>query len=452
MRREVNIFMKRRTAVVIISFLLVTTLAAGGVALNYYKKAENLENALSISHHHDFNELVTGMSELDTALQKSLYATSPTVMSAVCTDVFGKAMTAQMSLGSLPFSTQELEKTAGFISRVGDYAYTLSKNGRAYSEEEAKNLKQLSETATALSQNLQSLQQEITDGGLDMDQLFQAERKLDEIEESTISDSLSGNMRLIEEEFPEIPSLIYDGPFSEHITDAEPKFLDGRSEVSELDAKRAAAKFLGTDEAKLQSLGKSAGKLPCYYFSTDYITIEVTVQGGVVVNFLSSHEPDSESIKAEDAMEIAKKFLKERGYESMRESYHMTQGGICTINFAYEQEGVVCYPDLIKVSVSLSNGMVVGFEAAGYISSHTERQIPAAAVSREKAQEQVGELTVDSYRLCIIPTPGKHEKLSHEYVCSNAEGSEFIIYVDAESGQQEKILILLEDENGSLTI
>ena len=56
------------------------------------------------------------------------------MISAVCTDVFGKAMTAQMSLGALPFSTQELEKTAGFISRVGDYAYSLSRAGREYTD------------------------------------------------------------------------------------------------------------------------------------------------------------------------------------------------------------------------------------------------------------------------------------------------------------------------------
>ena len=52
-----------------------------------------------------------------------------------------------------------------------------------------------------------------------MDELDDAERRLDEAEESAVPETLSGGMRLIEEEFPEIPSLIYDGPFSEHIKD-----------------------------------------------------------------------------------------------------------------------------------------------------------------------------------------------------------------------------------------
>ena len=59
---------------------------------------------------------------------------------------------------------------------------------------------------------------------------------------------------------------------------------------------------------------------------------------------------------------------------------------------------------------------------------------------------------VDSCRLALIPTAGKYERLCYEFVCADTNGGEYIIYVNAENGQQEKILILLEDENGSLTI
>ena len=57
-------------------------------------------------------------------------------------------------------------------------------------------------------------------------------------------------------------------------------------------------------------------------------------------------------------------------------------------------------------------------------------------VSREEAQNQVGELAVESHRLAIIPTAGKHEILCHEFVCSAENGSEYIIYVNTETGGQ----------------
>ncbi|MGE4352993.1 MAG: germination protein YpeB [Oscillospiraceae bacterium] len=445
--------MKKKTAVLIISFLTVGAIALGGVAWVNFNRVQNLENALSINRHHAFAELVTGMKDLDTSLQKSLYATSPSVMSAVCTDVFGKALTAQLSLSTLPFSAHDLEKTAAFISRVGDYAYTLSQSDEAYTEDELANLRQLSTTASALAQNFQNVQQQLTEGGLSMDEMFLAGQEMDSAEENIVSANLTGGVRTIEEEFPEIPTLIYDGPFSEHITETSPKLLEGRANISEAEARDKAAKFLGVEAGKLQSMGKSQGDIPCYYFSTDYMTIQVTEQGGEVIYFLSSHAADKAALSAEDAMAIAKKFLTERGYDNMKDSYHMTQDNICTVNFAYEDDGVLCYPDLIKVSVALDSGNVVGFEAAGYVASHTDRQIPEAAVSRDEAQKKVAaDLTVQSHRLCIIPTAGQYEKFCHEFVCTSESGGDFIIYVNAETGEQEKILILLIDENGSLTI
>ncbi|MGI6028954.1 MAG: germination protein YpeB [Candidatus Heteroscillospira sp.] len=445
--------MKNKGSAFLISVLCVALAVTGAMAWKNHRRAAALENALSISHHHAFAELVTGMTELDTALQKSLYAKSPTLINAVCTEVFGKAMTAQMSLGSLPFSTQELEKTAGFISRVGDYAYSLSRNGRSYTDQEAENLRSLAETASALAGNFRKLQTELAEGGLSMDELLTAERRMDEAEESAVpDDTLGGGMRLIEEEFPEMPSLLYDGPFSQHIKDAEPKLLAGEKGISERSAQEAAAKFLSLELDELQSMGSSRGKIPCYYFSSGDITIEVTQRGGRIMNFISAYQPGDARMSAEDAVGIAKKFLSDRGYENMEASYHMTEEGVCTINFAYKQGEVLCYPDLVKVSVALDRGMVVGFESAGYISSHTQRELPKVQVSREEAQKQVGELSVESFRQALIPTAGGYEKLCHEFVCADGDGGQFIIYVNAETGEQEKIMILLEDENGSLTM
>ena len=445
--------MKKKTAVIIISLLTVTALALGGLSWSNYTRAQGLENALAINHNHAFAELVTGIKDLDTSLQKSLYATSPSIMSAVCTDVFGKAMTAQMSLSTLPFSTQELEKTAAFLSQVGDYAYTLSRSDKIYTEEELSNLRNLSKTASALAQNFLNMQQELNANGISMDEVILAGRQLDNVEEQTVSNTVGGSMRTVEAEFPEIPSLIYDGPFSEHIKETAPKLIEGKAYVSEAEARDKAASFLGVEPGKLQSMGKSQGDIPCYYFATEYMTIQVTEQGAEVLNFLGSHEVEKAAISAEDAIAIAKKFLSERGYDNMKNCYHMTQDNICTINFAYEDNGVLCYPDLIKVSVALDGGMIVGFEAAGYVSSHNDRQIPEVKVGQAEAQKQVaGDLTVQSHRLCIIPTSGKYEKFCHEFVCVSESGGDFIIYVNAETGVQEKILILLIDENGSLTI
>ena len=451
---------KRKKAVVLtVSYLSATVIALGILAGTNYQRAETYKRYVAANYQHAFGELVTAVSEMDTALQKSLYATSPSMVSAVCTEVFGKAMTAQMSLGVLPFSTQELEQTAGFISRVGDYAFALSKSagsGAGYTDEEKKNLKSLSETANLLASNMKSLQTDLMDGVLTRDELEDSQDRLDAAEQS-MPNTLGGSMRLIEQEFPEIPSLVYDGPFSEHITKQEPVTLKGAREVSEDEARDAAAQFSGVSRSKLYLAGECGGNLPCYFFEANVgsgtLSLKVTKQGGKVINMLSSRQPGEGELSDDEVLKSAYKFLDGRGYTDMVETYRIRQNNVVTINFAYRQDKVVCYSDLVKVAVAEDTGAVCGFEAQGYLMTHCRRDLPLPAVSEEQAREKVPDgLEVLSSQLALVPSDGKYEKLCYEFKCSDENERHCLIYVGADSGEQEKILILIEDETGALTI
>lgn len=451
--------MKKRTAVLTISYLCAAVIALGAWGYTQHCRAEKSAIAVRANYQHAFGELVTSLTELDSCLQKSLYATSPGTAGALCTQAFGKAMTAQMSLGVLPFSTQELEQTAGFISRVGDYAYMLSRSaakGGAYTDEQRENLAALSDTASILAQNMQQLQADISDGHLTMDELTSSEKRLDEAEES-LPTTIGGSMRLIEQEFPEVPSLIYDGPFSEHLNKAEPLFLKDLQEFSEDEALMEARELIGGKKTTVKSLGRTEGKLPTWNFSAKCgdgeMSLALSVQGGKPVSMICSRSMGEATISADEALEIAQKYLKKHGFSDMKSSYHMIQSGVCTVNFAYAQSGVVCYADLVKVGVALDDGSVVSLETRGYLMNHRERELPEVTVAEQEAATHVGEgLEILATQLCLAPREGGEEVLCHEFTCQTERGQHYIVYVDAVSGEQEKILILLEDENGSLTL
>jgi hypothetical protein len=59
-------------------------------------------------------------------------------------------------------------------------------------------------------------------------------------------------------------------------------------------------------------------------------------------------------------------------------------------------------------------------------------------------------LEVLSHRLALIPTGGEYEVLCHEFQCRTDDGSHVIVYVNAATGNEEKILLLVEDETGTL--
>lgn len=449
---------KKRT-LLIISYLTAAAVAFGILAGVNYERARRYELAMTNSYQNAFNQLVTAVGEVDAALQKSVCATSDGMLGSLCTEVFGKAMTAQMALGALPWSCQELEQTSAFISRVGDYAYALSRAaaaGRPAPPEQRENLKRLSEAAGVLSLNLLGVQEDLQSGRLTLTKLTRAETTLSDGTETP--GAAGDSVRLIEQEFPETPALIYDGPFSEHLTDASPKALEGLEEVREEAARDIAAAFLGVSRGRMRYQGEAEGEIPCYCFACDgengaAIWISVTRRGGKILNMLSSRPVGSAAVTAQAAVETARSFLRDRGLTEMAETYHMTQGGVLTVNFAYRQNGVICYSDLIKVAVALDTGEVCGYEAAGYLTAHCLREIPEAAVDGVTAAQRVPpELEILAWQFALVPSDGKYETLCHEFKCAAEDGRHFIIYVNAATGEQEKILILLEDETGTLTL
>ena len=140
----------------------------------------------------------------------------------------------------------------------------------------------------------------------------------------------------------------------------------------------------------------------------------------------------------------------------MKETYYLKQNGIVTINYAYEQktlsgERIVMYPDLIKLKVALDTGEVLGIETQGYLNSHTERKIPENLISKEKAKEVLNkELQIESENLAIIPTEWKTEVLCWEFK-GKVEDNEFLLYINAETGKEEDILVIVNTPDGTLT-
>ena len=149
----------------------------------------------------------------------------------------------------------------------------------------------------------------------------------------------------------------------------------------------------------------------------------------------------------------AQAYLESLGYQNMKSSYYEITGNILTANFAAVQDGVILYPDLIKVGVALDNGEVLSLDARGYLMNHTNRSNITPALSRAEAQKSVSsQLSVSKANLCVIPSDGLTENLCWEFSCKANDGTQILVYINAQTGMEEQLLILLVDENGQLTI
>ena len=437
--------------------VLFTIIVIMGIII--YKKQAEYRQASENQYNMAFYELVDYVQNVETYLAKSLISSSAEHGAETLTHVWREANLAQAYLSRLPIDSVELEKTAKFLNQVSDYSYSLSRkniNDEELTEEDLNNLEELHGYSVELENTLNQLSADINEGRIKWDELTKKGTVAFAQEVSNISKSSFSN---IEENFHEYSGLIYDGAFSEHMTSGTKKGLTGDN-IDEEKAKQIAIDFIGQDRVQeISSNGKSENTdIITYDFSVkvnneneENMNISITEKGGHVLLMNYNRNVEAETISQDRANELGINFLKSKGIENMKETYFLKQDGIITINYAYTQNDVVIYPDLIKLKIALDNGEIMGIETKGYLNSHEERNIEEVKVSKETAKENLNKnLEIKSENLAIIPTEWKTEVLCWEFK-GTVDDTDFLVYINAETGKEEDILVIVDTPNGTLT-
>lgn len=440
------------------SVLIAALIASLLWGLNVRKTASALEMSVENGYNRAFHELADYIENIDIQLTKAQLATSPSQLAAIANDIFSEAAEAKSCLGQLPTTRVSLENTSKFLSQVGDYTYVLSQSmikGEQITEDEHKTLAELNNFSTSLKNKLREIQDRIYSGEIKISDLNMVNdnKNTAHADGNGILESLEN----VEKAFDEYPSLIYDGPFSEHIVKQNPKMLENAHEISKEEALNKAKEFLGDRGRGLKFESESQNTdIPAYTFTTstqsEQITISVTKKGGYILYFLDNVLVENTVLDVASATEKAMKFLESRGIYDMVSSYYEKSDNVATINFAYSQNGVTCYSDLVKVRVALDSGEIVGFESKGYLMNHAERSFTEPSFSIEEAKKYVStHLQVTSSGMALIPKDSLEEVLCYEFK-GLFNGKNFIVYVNAQDGNEEDILLLIESEEGILTV
>ena len=434
----------------VVLILTITTIAG----LFQFKKANALSLSQKNSYNRAFYELSDSVASIDVLLEKIMLAQTPTQVSALASDIYAQAEAAKTCLSQLPIEHGTLENTSKFLSQAGDYCSYISAkvtDSGNVSQEDFNNLLALSNHANSVSTQINSLL-----ANLDNED-FREQKNKKTVSADSGSTYFADGLKKIEKEFVNYPSLIYDGPFSEHIEKLDAEAIKDKEEVSADIALEIAKLCLGENRSKNLALsGENNSSLSCYTFSLQeedrQISIDITKKGGLPVWFLDSRSVTESSLGIQEAKQAGERFLKRLGFNSMQESYYERSGNTVTLNYAFSQDGIIMYSDLLKLKIALDNGEILGFESRGYIMSHKIREIPENILPQKKAQEKLSShLTVQSARLAIIPKESKREVLCYEFSGKFNDRS-FLIYINAVTGKDEKILMLTENENGTLTI
>jgi germination protein ypeB len=422
-----------------------------------YKKQREYRQASENSYNAAFFELVDYVQNVETYLAKSLISSTPEHGAETLTNLWREANLAQAYLSRLPIESQELENTEKFLNQVSDYSYSLSRKNiynESLSDEDFNNLKELHTYSQELENTLNQLSDDLNTGRFSWGELTEKgtvafAQQVDNISKESFSN--------LEENFHEYSGLIYDGAFSEHLTNAEPKGLTG-DDIDEDQAKEIAENFIGIENIKeISNLGYfENATISNYGFSIkknndETVNISISKKGGHVISMNANRDVNTESITQEQADEKGKQYLESKGFSNMKETYYLKQDGIVTINYAYNQDNVVMYPDLIKVKVALDNGEILGLESTGYLNNHQKRDISNVKITKEEAKKNLNKkLEITSEGMAVIPTEWKTEILCYEFK-GKVDEREFLVYINAENGKEEDVLVITNTPNGTLT-
>lgn len=93
------------------------------------------------------------------------------------------------------------------------------------------------------------------------------------------------------------------------------------------------------------------------------------------------------------------------------------------------------------------------FSATGYLMNHTERELEEPVLSLEEARAVLSpHLQVEREGMACVPTSGLNEVLCYEFECSGENGDKVLVYVNASTGMEENIFILLMSDGGTLVM
>lgn len=445
---------KNKLWIISIVFLVVLTVATGYYALKLREKYEIMTNN---TYNEAFNSLVNYMNNIENYLAKSMISKSSTHGAETLTEVWRDSNLALVYLSRIPLNSEGLSQTAKFLNQVSDYSYSLSRkniNHEEITEEELNNLKKLHGYSKDLKDTLNQMSEEIFIGEISWKDI--ESRKIHKFAQTVDNVSVFSN---IDGNLNEYEGLIYDGAYSDHINKVDKKGLTG-NDITEEEAKAKVRSFFKNKSIKnLESNGfLEKADIPSYEFVIEFLNenektwISVSKKGGHIIQMEKNRNVKEENKSHEEADRIGKEFLSQNGFENMKETYYMKRDNVLTINYAYNDNGVIVYPDLIKVKVALDNGEILGLETSGYLNSHTERKYEDNIIKIEEAKKKLNpELKIESENLSIIPTKWKTEIYCYEFK-GKIENKEFLVYINAKTGKEEDILVILDTPEGILTM
>ena len=405
-------------------------------------RVRSLDAQMASQRQREMTDVMEAMANIEINLAKLLLASGAQQSTVLLAETALLAQHAQSGLSRLPLRYETAEGVLRFTGQVGDYAMTLAgqvSGGGMLSSRDEEQIIQMLSACQQLNEHL-----------LDADGALYAQpiAGMPDDEEPGWQDGALAGGAL------DYPSLIYDGPFSDGRSEGKALGLTG-ARLTRGQAREAAARYAGTTADRVKDAADSGGTFEAYGFAAQTddgaLSVQVTGQGGHLLWMMPEDAQYDALLSQEECVQRAVVWLADMGFGQMQPCFVQAYDGMVVANFAAVQDGVLLYPDQVKVQISMQSGRVVGAECSQYLTNHTKRTELTPRIDQEQAQSMLSDrLMVSRVQLCVIPEE------AGERLCWGFEGTfageEYWVFVDAQTGNMAQILRIARTPDGQTAI
>lgn len=398
-----------------------------------------------------FHELVWHLRAVEDELATLGAANSMANQITCLATVWRQIYAAQAKIGQLPLGLVSLDQTEAYLAQLGDQVFDMARSGAPLRDADRRRLSQFQARAREINEDLVTIQATILEQNLrwtEIERSLVAARRENEHRDNTIIN----NFELVNKRVEEYPEVRFDQRMG--LAFPPPTALRG-PQVNQAQAQETALWFLSpTDRAAFRIVATEAthGLIPTYSFllqpqeGNRQVRLEVTQQNGRVLYLIDNRQLGQASIDHNTALQQASDFLRTRGFPNMRLVGRTEYQDALLLAYVYEQNGVLIYPDLLRVKVALDNGEIIGFEGNGFTAYHQqERDLPAPGIEVGEALAALSE-GLELYgeeQLVVIFNARGEEALAYEFPVRNTT-DHFLVYIDAIEGEELQIIRLAQ--------
>lgn len=248
----------------------------------------------------------------------------------------------------------------------------------------------------------------------------------------------------------EYPAMIFDGPFSSAL---ETKNVLGlpKEEVSKDDAMNYLKNTVYKNrDVEIDFEKETNGDIATFDFSVKVegkdFNAQVSKRGGKLITISGYAEGGDPIMKKEQGVEMAKTFTNNIGFENMESVWAELNENVVYVNLVSVQNGVLLYPDMVKVKVDLTAQEIIGFEAVNYALNHIDRNFEFD-LSEQEAETLLGfDYNILETNRAIIKLDNGKEAAVYEFITERIDGNYFY-YINANRLEIVKTLKLVTIKN-----